>query len=108
MIQDFQPEELNQATSKDVADTLEDLMVSDVDNGIARGAAVPGHSVAGKTGTAEIGSEAGLTDSWFTGFAPYENPEIAICVVVEDGETGGRTAAPIARKVLDYWLEERG
>ena len=33
--------------------------------------------------------------------------EIAICVVVEDGETGGRTAAPIARKVLDYWLEER-
>ena len=47
------------------------------------------------------------TTAWFTGFAPYENPEIAICVVVEDGETGGRTAAPIARKVLDYWLEEK-
>ena len=104
VIQDFEPEELNQATSPDVADTLEDLMVSDVDNGIARGAAVPGHSVAGKTGTAEIGSETGLTDSWFTGFAPADDPEIAIAVVFEDVDT--TTASTLTSPTAQRMFEE--
>lgn len=104
VIQDFEPEELNQATSADVADTLEDLMVSDVDNGIARGAAVPGHSVAGKTGTAEIGSETGLTDSWFTGFAPADDPEIAIAVVFEDVDT--TTASTLTSPTAQRMFEE--
>lgn len=106
VIQDFEPEELNQATSPDVADTLEDLMVSDVDNGIARGAAVPGHSVAGKTGTAEIGSEAGLTDSWFTGFAPADDPEIAIAVVFEDVDitTASTLTSPTAQRLFEEVL----
>ncbi|WP_144795030.1 penicillin-binding protein 2 [Kocuria palustris] len=105
-IQGFEPEQMNQATSKDVADTVEELMVSDVDNGIARGAAVPGHSVAGKTGTAEIGSESGLTDSWFTGFAPADDPEIAIAVVFEDVDvsTASTLTSPSAQRMFEAVL----
>ncbi len=66
------------------------------------------YAAAGKTGSAEVEKDGKtITNAWFTGYAPYESPEIAVCVIVEDGETGGRTAAPIARKVMDYWLEER-
>lgn len=106
MIQGYEPEQLNQATSKDVADTVEDLMVSGVDNGIARGAAVPGHSVAGKTGTAEIGSDSGLTDSWFTGFAPADDPEIAIAVVFEDVDvsTASTLTSPSAQRMFEAVL----
>ena len=61
------------------------------------------YSAAGKTGTAETGKGAG-SHAWFVGFAPVDDPEIAICVLVENGESGGRTAAPIARKVIDAYL----
>ena len=55
--------------------------------------------VAGKTGTAENSS--GKTHAWFIGFAPADNPKVAISVILEeDGTTGGKTAAPIARKLM--------
>ncbi|MBA3534699.1 MAG: penicillin-binding protein 2 [Ardenticatenales bacterium] len=84
-------------------------------------------SVAGKTGTAEycpvITKEDGtfdckrdkdgnqLTHAWFTAFAPYENPEIALVVFVHgNGETviqGSEVAAPIARRIIDYYFSQR-
>ena len=94
--------------SAEEASTLGGFMRRVVTEGTASVLRKADYEAAGKTGSAEVvknGEKS--TTAWFTGFAPYENPEIAICVVVEDGETGGRTAAPIARKVLDYWLEER-
>lgn len=67
-----------------------------------RGAA---YSVAGKTGSAEFetGKE---THSWFVGYAPAENPKIAISVIVEEAGSGGRVAAPIARAVFDAYFSE--
>ncbi|MDQ1492975.1 MAG: penicillin-binding protein, partial [Actinomycetota bacterium] len=67
-------------------------------------AAVPGFTVAGKTGTAE--APGGPPHAWFIGFAPAEAPRFAIAVIVERGgdlgdeATGGRVAAPVAGKVL--------
>lgn len=59
-------------------------------------------SIAGKTGTAEIGTRSNLRkNTWFTCFAPYEAPRLAVTVLIEDGESGGRTAAPIARAFLE-------
>lgn len=106
VMRDFHPEQLNQATSPEIADTVEDLMVSNVDNGIASGAAVSGHSVAGKTGTAEIGSQDGLTDSWFTGFAPADDPEIAVAVVFEDVDvnTAATLTSPSAQRMFEAVL----
>jgi len=78
------------------------------------------YRMAGKTGTAQVKSiaqnetykeeetEKKFRDhSLFVGFAPVDDPKIAIAVVVEHGGSGSRTAAPIARKLIDYYLLER-
>ena len=54
--------------------------------------------IAGKTGTAE--NPHGDPHSWFVGFAPFNKPEIAVCVLVENGGSGGKIAAPIAREII--------
>ncbi len=56
--------------------------------------------VAGKTGTAQYGPGNELAYAWFVGYAPCNNPRIIVAVVIEEGETGGATAAPVARQVL--------
>ena len=60
---------------------------------------------AGKTGTAQFGNQ-GKTHAWFTSFAPYDNPEIVITVLVEAGGEGHATALPIAKKGLQYWFSK--
>lgn len=60
----------------------------------------------GKTGTAEF-SVSGKTHAWYTVFAPFDSPEIALTVLLEGGGEGSRDAAPVARKILDEWLKER-
>jgi penicillin-binding protein 2 len=61
------------------------------------------YRVAGKTGTAEAGN--GVPHSWFIGFAPAENPEVAIVVMVEHGGYGSGAASQIARKVLEEYFK---
>lgn len=67
--------------------------------------------VAGKTGTAEFGSdvksEQARTHAWFTGFAPADKPEIAITVLLEGGGEGSYQAAPVAKELLSYWFERQ-
>jgi penicillin-binding protein 2 len=69
-----------------------------------RAAAVPGITAAGKTGTAE--NPHGETHAWFIGYAPFEDPQIAWCVFVENGGGGGAVAAPIARGIISLLLNE--
>jgi penicillin-binding protein 2 len=74
--------------------------------GTGQNAASPNFTVAGKTGTAQkMRQENGRTvpdnQAWFIGFAPFENPRYAICVLVENGEAGGKTAAPLAKNILE-------
>lgn len=63
-------------------------------------------AVAGKTGTAEFGGE-GKTHGWFVSFAPYENPEIAMAVLVEGGGEGHSTAVPITKDVLGWYFNRK-
>lgn len=63
-------------------------------------------AVGGKTGTAQTGI-VGKNQGWFTGFAPYANPEIAITVLVEEGTGGSTDAVPIAKEILYSWLAAR-
>ena len=84
-------------------------MVEGVANGAASNARIEGVDVAGKTGTAENGATEPYT-LWFTGFAPADNPQVAIAVVIEDGggqgqsAFGNQIAAPIAKRVLEAVL----
>lgn len=57
--------------------------------------------ISGKTGTAQTANPRQPTNAWFIAFAPYDDPEIAVCVFVENGNSGGGAASPIARNIID-------
>ncbi|MEG2583424.1 MAG: penicillin-binding transpeptidase domain-containing protein [Oscillospiraceae bacterium] len=98
------PAVLYNATGSACASYVKDLMVGVVKNGTGKSAQIPGMEVAGKTGTAE--NESGKDHSWFVGFAPANDPQICVAVVLEqDGSSGGSTAAPIAKKVMQKYLK---
>jgi peptidoglycan glycosyltransferase len=110
-LQSFQPQQFDQATSQQNADTIKQMMVDGVDHGVASNARIDGVKVGGKTGTAQNGANQPYS-LWFTGFAPADNPQFAVAVVVENGGgqgqsgSGNSIAAPIARKVLEAVLNK--
>lgn len=102
------PESWRRVIDRDDADAITRAMVAAVEGDLGRqftaGARVPGVTVAGKSGTAELGGT-GEPHSWFIGFAPAEAPRVAIAVIVERGGRGGEAAAPIAGDLLARALE---
>jgi penicillin-binding protein A len=108
VIDETDPEELGEPVTPEVADQLTEMMTSVVENGSGRAARIPGVTVAGKTGTAEVGTDA-PDHNWFIGFAPADDPQIAVAVFVANGGgTGGDVSAPIAREVVQAHLEGQG
>jgi penicillin-binding protein 2 len=91
---------------------MREAMRQAVADGTANTAAVPGIQVAGKTGTAEFGTRLGAGSvygkykehGWYTGFAPFENPEVAVVVFHEQGG-GALTAAPTASRILKAYFD---
>lgn len=104
-----EPEPFTRAVSSDVAGELRDMMVTVVTSGTGGSAAIPGVSVGGKTGTAQDGNRP--PHVWFMAFAPAEDPQVAVAVIVENGgrlgedATGGAVAGPIARDVMEAVLQ---
>jgi peptidoglycan glycosyltransferase len=100
----LKPDSLGRAISAKTARELAAMMRAVVSGGTGTNAAIPGVSVAGKTGTAETG-RAGVNTVAFIGFAPVEKPRVAVAVFVEaQHSTGGETAAPIAKQVMQAIL----
>lgn len=102
------PQEFGQAVSAAVAQVVSDMMVGVVESGTGKNAAIDGVRVAGKTGTAQTGNGR-PADAWFVSFAPADNAQVAVAVVIEgapnDGEiSGGRLAAPVAKAVMQAVL----
>lgn len=62
--------------------------------------------VAGKTGTAQVSNTFRKTNAWFTGFAPYDDPEIALAIVVEGAGEGSMAAVPIAKEVFGWYYNQ--
>lgn len=75
-----------------------------VTEGSARSLSTLPIPLAGKTGTAEYG-EKGKPHAWFTGFGPYDNPEIVVTVLVEQGKGGNISATPVAKKIFEYYFK---
>ena len=103
-----QPSVLSQAVSTQVAGQVKQMMASVVSNpiGTAHAAAyIPGLPIAAKTGTAQNGiNNTGLDDAVFTSFAPVDNPQIAVGVVVKGGGLGADASAPIAVKIIKAYM----
>jgi peptidoglycan glycosyltransferase len=108
VVKTIAPEEFGRPISAQTASQLTAMMVSVVDAGTGTAAQIPGIQVAGKTGTAETPS--GNPHAWFVSFAPAQDPQIVVAVVVLNGgslgseATGGAVAAPIARAVIQAAL----
>ncbi len=109
--QHITPSEFGTAISAKTVREITQALVASVENGAASGARIEGVTVAGKTGTAEHGLNDPYT-LWFTGFAPVDNPKVAVAVVVENGGgmgqsgSGDTVAAPIAKKVIEAVLNK--
>jgi cell division protein FtsI/penicillin-binding protein 2 len=89
--------------SKENAAIIKEYMREVVEGGTGQAANIPGVKICGKTGTADhddILNEQESAHSWFIGFAPYDNPQIAFAIIVEDGGQGGGKAAKIAAEVV--------
>jgi peptidoglycan glycosyltransferase len=105
VVRSARPDVLSRAVSTEVADQLTAMMELVVDDGSGRRAQIDGVRVAGKTGTAQH-AQGRPPHAWFIGFAPADDPQVAVAVVVEDGgslgseATGGALAAPIASSVM--------
>ena len=104
------PQVLRRAVTSAIARTLTAMMEKVVTSGTGTRAQIPGVRVAGKTGTAQhqVGEP---PHAWFVGFAPANDPQIAVAVLIEDGgnvgseATGGKVAAPIAKAVMQAVLK---
>jgi peptidoglycan glycosyltransferase len=101
------PARQSRVMSEDTASTLNTMMQSVVNEGTGTAGAVSGIDVAGKTGTAEISP--GVNDAWFIGFAPADDPKIAIsCIVEHTSGFGGPTCGPIFKSVAEAILRGSG
>jgi peptidoglycan glycosyltransferase len=108
-----EPEEFSEAVSADTANDLTQLMVATVEGtstgvpGTASPAKIPGVTVAGKTGTAQSGQADVPPYAWFVSFAPAQDPEVAVAVMIQKagidrGEiAGGTWGGPIAKAVME-------
>ena len=83
---------------------LTEALVAVVDGGTAKAARIPGVRVAGKTGSSEH-TRGQRTHGWFVGFAPADNPRIAVAVVLEAAGHGGEVAVPVAKQVMEAYLK---
>ena len=102
-------------TSPRVARTVGEMMVAVVRSGTGTAAAIPGVTVAGKTGTAELGNtvdqsgnknaNAPDTDAWFAAFAPVRKPRVAVGVLLVQAGAGADVGAPAARDLLTNTLQ---
>lgn len=110
VIERSEPRARSRAVSEETAEQLTAMMQLVVERGSGQSVAIDGVEVAGKTGTAEYGDSGGA-HAWFTGFAPADDPQIAVAVIVESatdnwtGETGGVVAAPVAKAMLEAGVQ---
>lgn len=106
IVKSFSPSEYGTVMTAQEAAALTELMVAVVEKGTATRISGLDYTVAGKTGSAEYGDVKGDSHAWFTGFAPAENPQICVTVIVEGAGSGGDYAVPIAKRVFNAYFDK--
>jgi penicillin-binding protein 2 len=98
--------------------SLDEALYQVVQNGTAKASKIPGLDIAGKTGTSQVTTFVDKAhysqlakklkdNALFAGYAPHDNPQIAFSVVVENAGFGASSAAPVAKRICEYWFLER-
>ena len=104
VIKKFSPSAYGELMSAEEAAVLSGLMSTVVTEGTASRLSGLSYSAAGKTGSAEYGTVKGDSHAWFTGYAPADNPEICVTIIIEGAGAGGDYAVPIAKRIFDAYF----
>ena len=107
VVKSFKPQRYGSLMSDEEAEILKELMTAVVESGTATKLSGREYTAAGKTGSAEYGTVKGESHAWFTGFAPADEPEISVTIIVEGAGSGGDYAVPIARQIFDAYFKGR-
>lgn len=107
VVKSFKTDAYGRLMSQKEADILKELMTSVVEEGTASKLSGLSYTAAGKTGSAEYNNVKGDSHAWFTGFAPAEDPEVCVTIIVEGAGSGGDYAVPIGRRIFDAYFKEK-
>ena len=105
VMKQFSPSSGPALMTEEEADSLRRLMQNVVEEGTASKLKGLSYTAAGKTGSAEYSNVKEESHAWFTGFAPAENPQISVTVIIEGAGSGGDYAVPIAKRIFDAYFE---
>ncbi|WP_277935132.1 peptidoglycan D,D-transpeptidase FtsI family protein [Parablautia muri] len=103
-VKTFEPDRYGKLMEENEAEALKGLMIDVVEEGTASKLKGLSYTAAGKTGSAEYGTVKGESHAWFTGFAPAEDPEVCVTVIIEGAGAGGDYAVPIAKRIFDAYF----
>ena len=100
----FSPSAYGNLMDQKEAAILKELMKDVVEEGTATRLKGLSYTAAGKTGSAEYGTIKGESHAWFTGFAPAEDPQVCVTIIIEGAGAGGDYAVPIAKRIFDAYF----
>ncbi len=106
VIKQFGSAQYGALMTEEEAEALTVLMTEVTKSGTGKKLAGLSYTAAGKTGSAEYNTVTGDSHAWFTGFAPAENPEVCVTIIVEGAGSGGDFAVPIAKRVFDAYFAQ--
>lgn len=104
IVKKYEPEKYATLMTPEEAAFLSGLMEGVVENGTATRLRGLSYTAAGKTGSAEFSEDKSDSHAWFTGFAPVDNPQVCVTIIVEGAGSGGEYAVPIAKRVFDAYF----
>ena len=107
VIKQNKPEEYGSLMTPDESQKLTELMKDVVEEGTGKKLRDAGYTAAGKTGSAEYDNIKGDSHAWFTGFAPADDPQICVTVIIEGAGSGGDYAVPVAKRIFDRYFADR-
>jgi peptidoglycan glycosyltransferase len=106
VVKSFKSDSYGRLMSEEESEFLTTLMTAVVESGTATKLKGQSYTAAGKTGSAEYNNVKGESHAWFTGFAPVEDPQVAVTIIVEGAGSGGDYAVPIARRIFDEYFRQ--
>ncbi len=107
LVKQYEPILYKKVMTEEESKILKDLMIRVVEVGTASKLNGLSYTVAGKTGSAEYDSSKTFSHSWFTGFAPAEEPEIAVTIIMEEAGTGSAYAVPVAKRIFEAYFKNK-
>lgn len=106
VVKQFSPDSYKRLMSEEEAQIMTELMEEVVKSGTGTKLSGLSYTAAGKTGSAEYNKVKSDSHAWFTGFAPVEDPQICVTIIIEGAGSGGDYAVPVTKRILDAYFEQ--